>query len=156
MPPCARWIRRRMRRHEFREAWSCRLDERPGYHLERMAMESRPFNAWRVLLALVLFSISFGYVEAAVVVYLRPLYEPLQEHFQPGHRPGSLFPPLRLDQLEAAGAQPRLLLNVELAREAATMGMLAAAALAAAHNFRQWIASFVLAFGVWDIAYYLF
>jgi hypothetical protein len=34
-----------------------------------------PFR--RALLALTLFGVSFGYVEAAVVVYLRSIYDPL-------------------------------------------------------------------------------
>ena len=38
----------------------------------------------RVLTALLLFGIAFGYVEAAVVVYVRVLYEPLHQQLYPG------------------------------------------------------------------------
>ena len=34
--------------------------------------------------------------------------------------------------------------------------MLAAAGLAIARNFRQWMAGFMIVFGVWDIFYYVF
>jgi hypothetical protein len=34
--------------------------------------------------------------------------------------------------------------------------MLAGAALAVARNSRQWLAAFVLAFGLWDVFYYIF
>jgi hypothetical protein len=34
--------------------------------------------------------------------------------------------------------------------------MLAAAGLAIARNFRQWLAGFMISFGVWDIFYYVF
>jgi len=41
-------------------------------------------------------------------------------------------------------------------REAATMLMLGAVALAVARNLHQWIAAFAIAFGVWDIGFYAF
>jgi hypothetical protein len=110
----------------------------------------------RTLAALTLFGISFGYVEAAVVVYLRALYEPVQQRLYPGREPHALFPLLRLDQLEINGEPALRLLAVELAREAATLALLAAAALAVARNGRQWFAAFVVAFGLWDIFYYVF
>lgn len=110
----------------------------------------------RVVTALVLFGVSFGYVEAAVVVYLRGIYEPMRMEIIPGARPGELFPLLRLDQIEAAGPQHVRLLMGELGREAATLVVLAAAALAVARNFHQWFAAFVLAFGLWDVFYYVF
>ena len=45
-------------------------------------------------------------------------------------------------------------LFIEIGREAATMLMLAAIALAVARNTRQWTAAFAIAFGVWDIVFY--
>jgi hypothetical protein len=110
----------------------------------------------RVLAALVLFGVAFGCVEAAVVVYLRGLYDPIHERHYPGSPPGHLFPVLRLEQLDEAGPQVRRWLHVELVREAATLLLLAAAALAVGHNGRTWLAAFVVAFGVWDIFYYVF
>jgi hypothetical protein len=115
----------------------------------------RTHNAARAL-ALFLFGVSFGYVEAAVVVYLRPYYEPLHQRFHAGHVSGQLFPLVTLEQLDAAGPDARQRLTTEVGREAATLVMLAAAALAIARNFRQWFAGFLIAFGVWDIFYYVF
>src|SRR5207253_6878884 len=94
------------------------------------------YSAARVLLALVLFGMSFGYVEAAVVVYLRPLYEPLHERFHPNFRKSELFPLLRADEL-ATRPEVKQCFMVELGRETATLIMLAAAGLAVAHNFHQ-------------------
>ncbi|HXG10531.1 MAG TPA: hypothetical protein VNK04_12285 [Gemmataceae bacterium] len=109
----------------------------------------------RVLAALILFGVSFGFVEAAVVVYLRGLYGPIHRRVYPDAEPGALFPILLPEDLKAAGPEAEHWLKVELVREAATMVMLAAVALAGARNFRQWLAGFLIAFGVWDIAYYL-
>jgi hypothetical protein len=110
----------------------------------------------RVAAALILFGISFGYVEASVVVYLRTLYDPLRAQLHPGSAPGELFPMMRLEQFKAAGPQYTLLLAVEVGREAATLAMLAAVALAFAKNAGQWLAGFAVAFGVWDIFFYAF
>jgi hypothetical protein len=110
----------------------------------------------RLLLALILFGVSFGYVEAAVVVYLRALYAPLHEKLYRGHPSNDLFPLILLDQLQAAGTEPVRWLSTELLREVATLVMLAAVAWTAARNFRHWLAGFMIAFGIWDIFYYVF
>ena len=54
------------------------------------------------------------------------------------------------------GPDPRGTLTVELGRELATLGMLAAAGLAVGRKFVEGFAGFLIAFGVWDIFYYLF
>jgi len=59
-----------------------------------------------------------------------------------------------LEQVRTAGPEQRKTLFVEIGREAATMLMLAAIALAVAGNARQWTAAFAIAFGVWDIVFY--
>jgi hypothetical protein len=110
----------------------------------------------RTLLALTLFGVAFGYVEAAVVVYLRALYEPVHQRLYPGRAAADLFPFVPLDRLEMTGPGQVNLAATELGREAATLLMLAAAALAVARNSRQWLAAFVLAFGLWDLFYYGF
>ena len=45
-------------------------------------------------------------------------------------------------------------MKTELAREAATLVMLAAVPWAFARNVRQWIAGYMIGFGVWDLTYY--
>jgi hypothetical protein len=110
----------------------------------------------RTVLALFLFGTAFGYLEAAVVSYLRLLHEPARLRFYPTRPPGELFPLLTLDQLRAAGPQQMQTLATEIGREAATLVMLAAIALAVARNAGEWAAAFVVAFGVWDVTFYLF
>jgi hypothetical protein len=77
-----------------------------------------------------------AYVESAVVVYLRLA-------INGGTR---LFP---LSPL------PPHLLHIELAREIATIVMLAAVAALQSRRFRIAMAFFIYCFGVWDIFYYL-
>jgi hypothetical protein len=50
----------------------------------------------RTLLALGLFGIAFGYVEAAVVAYLRTIYGPIRQATFPTMPHGDLFPLLRI------------------------------------------------------------
>jgi hypothetical protein len=110
----------------------------------------------RTVFALFLFGTAFGYLEAAVVSYLRLLHEPARLRFYPTRPPAELFPLLTLDQLRAAGPQQMQTLATEIGREAATLIMLAAIALAVARNAGEWAAAFVVAFGVWDVTFYLF
>lgn len=116
---------------------------------------SRP--AWRRAAAgLILFGISFGYVEAAVVVYLRTIYDPLRHALRPDRPEGELFPLITQDQLRNAAPDTAWLLGVEVAREAATMIMLASVALVAAAGGVAWLPSFAIAFGTWDLFFYVF
>lgn len=110
----------------------------------------------RAVAALLLFGVSFGYVEAAVVVYLRTIYDPIRERLHPERSPRDLFPLITTQQLADAGPENPRRLAIEVGREAATMVMLAAVAMAVARNFGEWIAAFAVAFGVWDIAFYAF
>ena len=105
---------------------------------------------------MLLFGIAFGYLEAAVVSYLRALHEPARQGFYPGRPPGELFPLLTIEQAQAAGPEQPKTLIIEIGREAATIVMLAAIALAVADNAGQWAAAFAIAFGTWDIAFYAF
>ncbi|HWE51303.1 MAG TPA: hypothetical protein VG273_16040 [Bryobacteraceae bacterium] len=107
----------------------------------------------RAVAVLLLFGAAFGYLEAAVVTYLRILHEPARLQYYPGRPSSELFPLLTLEQLQSAPDQQKTLF-VEIGREAATNVMLAAIALAVASNARQWAAAFAIAFGVWDIAFY--
>jgi hypothetical protein len=110
----------------------------------------------RVLIALLAFGISFGYVEAAVVVYLRVVFRPIRSDVFAGQPHDDLFPPLTLEDLRKAGHGYLRVFGTELGRESATLVMLAAVGLAFARNFRQWLAAFMIAFGVWDVFYYVF
>jgi len=91
----------------------------------------------RQLWWLITFSMAMGFLEAAVVVYLRLLYYPT----------GFQFPLVPLD--ERMGL-------VEIFREAATIVMLIGVAALAGNNFPQRLAFFLLAFATWDLFYYVF
>src|SRR5882724_7031172 len=108
----------------------------------------------RPIAALLLFGISFGYLEAAVVVYLRAIYDPIREHIHPGRAPGDLFPLISPEQLVASGPENARRLAIEIGREAATILMLAAFGMAAGRNFNQRFAAFAIVFGLWDITFY--
>jgi hypothetical protein len=110
----------------------------------------------RAVAALFLFGISFGYVEAAVVVYLRAIYDPIREQLHPERGPHDLFPLITSQELANAGPENPRRLVIEIGREAATMLMLGAVALAIARNLHQWIAAFAIVFGVWDVTFYAF
>src|ERR1700730_17367950 len=91
----------------------------------------------RIFAALLLFGISFGYLEAAVVVYLRAIYDPIRQQLHPGRKPGDLFPLITPDELEQAGPEHAKRLAIEVGREAATLAMLAGIALAAGRNISE-------------------
>lgn len=88
------------------------------------------------------FGSAFGFVEAAVVVYLRAII--------------GLFPGRggALDYAPALENIPQDLLDVEVVREAATIVMLASIALLAAPRARERWAMFLYIFALWDLAYY--
>ena len=109
----------------------------------------------RIVIGLLLFGAAFGYLEAAVVAYLRLLHEPARQRFYPGRDPGELFPLLTLEQLRTSQNQGQIL-AIELGREAATILMLAAVAVAVSRSAGQWAAAFVIAFGSWDMSFYVF
>jgi hypothetical protein len=120
-------------------------------------MRSFQPSSWKShVFALLVFSTAFGYVEAAVVSYLRYLHEPIRQRFYPDSPPGELFPLVTPEQAVAAGPQERTVLLTEIGREAATLAMLAGIALAVSTNLGQWAAAFGIAFGIWDITFYLF
>jgi hypothetical protein len=108
---------------------------------------------WTQLLAAALFAASFGFVEAAVVVYLRAAVGLL-----PAYQ-GSLADVQRAAadlyrQEQSISQFPQSLLTVEIFREAATMIMLLAVAILSATRARERWAMFLWTFALWDISYY--
>jgi len=107
---------------------------------------------WPQLMVIALFATAFGFVEAAVVVYLRAAVGLL-----PGYT-GTLSELQHSSNLyhqeESLSQFPQSLLTIEVCREAATMLMLVSVAmLAASRTSARW-AAFLWAFALWDIAYY--
>ena len=113
----------------------------------------------RTILLVSIFAIAFAFVEASVVVYLRHL---LGAGFNPPQVsreqvlllvPGIAF----LDpKTTLAVIKESQILKVEQFREAATIIMLASVAFLATRDWREKLAYFLLAFGIWDIFYYVF
>lgn len=90
---------------------------------------------WAIVAA---FAVAMAWVEAASVFYLRALVNRIE--------------PYQADPLPMNGA----LGYVELWREAATLVMIAALGLLAGSTWRRRAGYAALAFGVWDIFYYVF
>jgi hypothetical protein len=104
------------------------------------------------LFLLTLFGAGFGYVEAAVVVYLRAFSYPSGFDI-----PEVLvFPFIRFGNLPFLQPVPFKILLTEIGRETATILTLASVAWLAAKAFRQKLAFFLWAFAAWDIFYYIF
>lgn len=95
----------------------------------------------RRLLAAVVFSIAFGYIESAVVVYLRVIFHP----------DGFRFPM----QVFALTPEGRHLLLIETGREAATLVLILTASWLFSRKRQETVAYFMLIFAVWDIFYYV-
>lgn len=90
------------------------------------------------LFAVVVFACAMAWVESATVAYLRTLLNRVEPYQQ---RPLPIAP---------------LFVGTELAREAATVVMLLSVALLAGKKRRERFGYFMVAFGVWDIFYYVF
>jgi len=86
---------------------------------------------------LTIFAVAMGYMETAVVVYLRKIYYP----------EGFFFP------LKPIDANIGL---TEILREAATIIMLAGAGILTGRNKTEKFGFFIFCFAVWDIFYYIF
>jgi hypothetical protein len=119
-------------------------------------MESIRPRWQQTVLSLIVFGIAFGYLEAAVVSYLRTIHNPTVQRFYPGRSANDLFPLLTLEQTRTVAPAQMRTLATEIGREAATLVMLAAIALAVSRNAGEWAAAFAIAFGVWDILFYVF
>jgi hypothetical protein len=102
----------------------------------------------RIIFGLIAFGIAFGFLEASVVVYLRVIGHSVRA--AAGIPPDALFPLIKIEQI---GSYLRIV-KIEAGREAATIVMLVAIALAATRDARSWLAAFSLVFGVWDLAFY--
>jgi hypothetical protein len=131
--------------HQHREAGPAKLRTALGF--DDLQLRNRVGSTSCVILSLILFGIAFGYVEGAVVVYLRAIGEPIRTA---AGLSTDLFPLLKMGQLGVHLPYVR----IEVVREAATIVMLATAAAAATRTFPAWLAAFSIAFGAWDLSFY--
>jgi hypothetical protein len=95
----------------------------------------------RRFLIAVVFSIAFGYIEAAVVVYLRAIFYP----------DGFTFPLVEF----GTGPLWNRLVWTEVGREAATLVLILTGSYLFARARQQQVAYFLTIFAVWDIFYYV-
>lgn len=121
-----------------------------------------PMNTQNVKISIVVvFGIFFGLLEAIVVIYLRQLLgmeaslinQPIPSTdvaFSLG------FISFLKPSVSIAMIQNQQLLSLELWRELATIVMLASLAFVAGRSKKEKTAYFFLAFGIWDIFYYVF
>ena len=86
---------------------------------------------------LIVWGVAFGYLEAAVVVYLREIYYP----------EGFAFPLVII--------HGHIMLT-EVLREAATLLIMWATVCLVFKRLQSQVAAFIVLFGVWDIFYYIF
>ena len=91
----------------------------------------------KLLFFVTVFSIAMGFLESAVVVYLREILYP----------DGFDFP---------LSTMPSSLALTELLREAATLVMLVSIGIIAGRSFSTGFAWFLYSFAIWDIFYYVF
>jgi hypothetical protein len=89
----------------------------------------------------VIFSITFAYIESAVVVYLRVIFHP----------DGFTFPLSNVDTI----LQHKAILLTEIGREVATIVLILTVIWVLGRNLQQRLAYFLAIFAVWDIFYYV-
>ena len=99
---------------------------------------NRPARARTRWWLVVVFAIGMAWVEAASVYYLRVMVDRLD--------------PYQANPLPMSG----VLEQVELVREAATLVMLLTVGMLAGRTWRTRLGYTAIAFGVWDIFYYVF
>lgn len=109
--------------------------------------------SWHQLVYAALFAGGFGFVEAAVVVYLRAAIGLLPAYH------GTLadvqrMAPAAYQQVQSLNQFPQSLLTIEVMREAATLVILLAVSLLSAARSRERWGIFLWTFALWDTAYY--
>ena len=101
-------------------------------------MHQRSYNPWSRWSVVVIYAMAMAWVESAVVYYLRTMFHRIEPH--------------QLHPLPLIGG----LGPAELVREVATLVMLLAVGILAGRNWRTRLGFSAVAFGVWDIFYYVF
>jgi hypothetical protein len=104
------------------------------------------------ILLTIIFAAAMGYLEAAVVVYLRELYYPSGFHISKKVK----FPFIKFGVVTELSPFSKKIILTELGRELSTVIMLISFAWLVGSSLSSRIAYFLLAFGVWDIFYYIF
>lgn len=113
------------------------------------------------IISVILFSIFFGLLEAIVVIHLREIFG--AESLLTNHKAVTNdilfslgFIAFLKPEASVLIASTERLLTLEQWREAATIIMLGTLAWAVTAKLKEKLAYFLLAFGIWDIFYYIF
>jgi len=109
----------------------------------------------RMLIAVVLVSVSLAYIEAVIVADLRHSLIPLRNAHFPEAADGAL-PLLSAEQLTEAGHEYSRLVLTEIIREPVPIVLLLAVAWAIRRRRGEMLGAFLLSFALWDIFYYVF
>ena len=119
---------------------------------------SKPKHKFKLtnLLFLIVFGSAFGFVEAAVVYYLRDLI-----NFHANYVISNYKVLLNLGFMTFVSPIHSLLISnlittIEMVRETATIVMLISIAYLAGKNRLQRVGAFLVSFACWDIMYYVF
>lgn len=107
------------------------------------AIDNKPKGAVKNWLWVVIFAVSFAWIESSVVVYLREIF------FEGGFS----FP--LVVKWEEGKRLVHPLVRIEFFREIATLIVLWATGWVAGKNRLQKFGFFLIAFGIWDIFYYI-
>ena len=113
------------------------------------------------LIAIIIFGIFFGLLEAIVVTYLRQFIDPsiASNYGLISLKNATVY--LNLYAITFLSPQKPVLLNshittIESFREFSTIIMLLCIGYLSGSNFKQRLGAFLVAFGFWDIFYYVF
>lgn len=109
----------------------------------------------RVIL-LILFGVAFGFVEAAIVTYLRSWFGINNFDNEPEAVVTLNMGIMALLARDTAIIPDAHITTIEILREAATIVMLGTVAALASRNIRTWLGAFLVAFAAWDLSYYIF
>jgi hypothetical protein len=113
-----------------------------GFSADRIMREGE-MDSFRRWIWVAAFAIAFAWVEGAIVVYLREIYFG-----------GSFSFPVVMEWREGELVVDRLM-RIEFVREIATILMLVAVGWAAGSTSWQRFCFFMIAFGIWDIFFYI-
>lgn len=108
------------------------------------------------LITLIVFGISFAFVEASVVFYLRQLF-----HYTSGYLQGNYKVLLNAGVVAFIWPSVPILNNAQIAiaeiqREFATIIMLLAISFLSSTKWKRRLGAFLIMFSFWDIFYYIF
>ncbi|MFZ1063659.1 MAG: hypothetical protein WAN30_09345 [Acidimicrobiales bacterium] len=106
------------------------------------------------LLFLIVFGIGFGYVEAAVVSYLRALMKFHQNYPLSHYKVWLNLGFITFVQPAHSLLVNRRIADIEVGREAMTIVMLACVGYVAGKVWSQRLGAFLICFACWDISYY--